>query len=175
MFHTSQIDSSWHAAQLLDVNGETKVVLIPFVVAVSSHSPSCPSIYKHHYIYIFSFKNKHVTRTENGRWRMVLQLYILSWAFSSCLRRINKSTILFIPSALLKRLPSLVYYCLIFLFRIINCERWKFIYQLLSLESCNKLLKIRRVWNFICSSLMFFTLICSVECFVIFVNLFKYW
>ena len=101
---------------------------------------------------------------------MVLQLYILSWAFSSCLRQINKSAVLFIPLALLKRLPSLVYYCLIFLFRIINCERWKFIYQLLSLESCNKLLKIRRVWNFICSSLMFFTLICSVECFVIFVN-----
>ena len=76
---------------------------------------------------------------------MVLQLY--SWTFSSCLHQINKSAVLFIPFALLKNIPSLVYYCLRFLCRIINCTGWKFMYQLLSLESCYKLLKIKGVRN----------------------------
>jgi hypothetical protein len=37
------MDSCLHAAQLLDVNGESKIVLIPIVVAVSSQSPSLPT------------------------------------------------------------------------------------------------------------------------------------
>jgi len=44
LFHTSQIGSSWHAAQLLDVNGEVKVVLIPFVVAVDCPFPPSDKI-----------------------------------------------------------------------------------------------------------------------------------
>ena len=39
LFHTRLIGSCCHAAQLLDVNGESKMVFIPVVVAVSSCLP----------------------------------------------------------------------------------------------------------------------------------------
>jgi len=40
--------------QLLDVNGESKIILIPIVVAVSSQSPSLPNIYILYHGYIYS-------------------------------------------------------------------------------------------------------------------------
>jgi hypothetical protein len=96
------MDSCLHAAQLLDVNGESKIVLIPIVVAESSQSPSLPNIYilYHGYIYstILRLKTKYVIR-KNGVWRMVLQLYIprAEHLFSSCKCQLNNSVILFIP------------------------------------------------------------------------------
>lgn len=69
LFHTRLIGSCCHAAQLLDVNGESKIVLIPIVVAVSSCLPSWLDTYPVCIFIPWFWVPKHVIRNtpiENG-------------------------------------------------------------------------------------------------------------